>query len=29
VSFGGPDVPDWVDDALREMVGVSGHEEQA
>jgi hypothetical protein len=26
VSFGGPDVPDWVDGALREMVGVSPQE---
>jgi NAD(P)-dependent dehydrogenase (short-subunit alcohol dehydrogenase family) len=24
VSFGGPGVPPWVDDALREMVGVRG-----
>jgi NAD(P)-dependent dehydrogenase (short-subunit alcohol dehydrogenase family) len=24
VSFGGPDVPGWVDDVLREMVGVRG-----
>jgi hypothetical protein len=24
VSFGGPSVPPWVDDALREMVGVRG-----
>jgi NAD(P)-dependent dehydrogenase (short-subunit alcohol dehydrogenase family) len=30
ISFGGPEVPGWVDDALREMVGaVASHSEEA
>jgi NAD(P)-dependent dehydrogenase (short-subunit alcohol dehydrogenase family) len=29
VSFGGPDVPAWVDDALREMVGAPASIEEA
>jgi hypothetical protein len=31
VTYGGPDVPDWIDDVFADMVGAAGpaHEMQA